>query len=191
MLFSYIICILYFSAFFAVVFSGNLSASEALMSGSKAAVDFCLGITGSICLWSAVTEVFEQCGLSQELARKLRPVISRLLPVSSVDDEVCAAVSENIGANIMGLGNAATPAGIRAAKRIAAFGRGREISDELCLLVVLNTASIQLIPTTTAALRSSAGASSPFDILPAVWVSTVCSMAAGLLSAYFFKRIWH
>lgn len=191
LLFSFIVSMLYIIAFISIIFSGNISISDTIASGSAEAVRFCVQVAGSICLWCAVTEVYEQCGITRALTGSLRGVISRLFPKSSADEEVCSAVSENISANILGLGNAATPAGIRAAKKIAEFGSGREISDELCMLVVLNTASIQLIPTTTAALRASAGASAPFDILPAVWVSTVCSMAVGLLSASLLKRVWH
>ena len=94
-----------------------------------------------------------------------------------------------MSANLLGLGNAATPLGIRAACRMAR-GCGGIASDELCLLVVLNTASIQLLPTTIAAVRSAAGCRSPFDILPAVWFSSVLSVAAGLLMAKLLSKLW-
>ena len=191
MLLSFVVCLFYLSAFISIIYSGNLSVSDTIINGSERAAEFCLGMAGSICLWCAVMEVFEQCGLVSALSRRLKPLIVRLLPVSSGDEEICSALSENISANIMGLGNAATPAGIRAAKKIAALGDSHKIADELCLLVVLNTASLQIIPTTTATLRAASGAAAPFDILPAVWVSTLCSMAVGLASAFFFKRLWH
>ena len=98
------------------------------------------------------------------------------------------ALTENLSANLLGLGNAATPAGIRAAKGMAALGeRG---ADELCLLVVLNTASLQLLPAMIASVRAAAGAASAFDILPAVWLSSVCSVCCGLLAAALFRRLW-
>ena len=100
-----------------------------------------------------------------------------------------AAVSANVSANLLGLGNAATPLGIRAAQRMAA-GCGGTASDELCRLVVLNTASIQLLPTTVAAVRSAQGCAAPLDILPAVWLSSALSVTAGLLAARLLQRVW-
>ena len=105
------------------------------------------------------------------------------------DSETLAAVSANVSANLLGLGNAATPLGIRAATRMAE-GCGGVASDELCRLVVLNTASIQLLPTTVAAVRSAHGCAAPFDILPAVWLSSALSVAAGLLAARGLQAVW-
>lgn len=96
-----------------------------------------------------------------------------------------AAVSGNLSANLLGLGNAATPLGIRAARRMALGAEGTA-SNELCRLVVLNTASVQLLPTTVAAVRAGCGAAAPFDILPAVWISSLLSVSVGLLTA----RLW-
>ena len=93
-----------------------------------------------------------------------------------------AALSANVSANLLGLGNAATPLGIQAARRMAR-GCGGTASDELCLLVVLNTASIQLLPATIASVRGASGAESPFDILPAVWLASALSVSVGILTA--------
>ena len=100
-----------------------------------------------------------------------------------------SALSGNVSANLLGLGNAATPLGITSARRMAQGCNGRA-SDELCLLVVLNTASIQLLPTTVASVRSALGAESPFDILPAVWLASVISVTVGLLAAKLLSRLW-
>lgn len=169
--------------------TGQLSAvSSAAMAGAQAAVELCLSMAGAICLWSGVMTLMDRCGLSQKLSRLLRPVLRRLLPNASRDSETLAAVSANVSANLLGLGNAATPLGIRAATRMAAGGS--VASDELCRLVVLNTASIQLLPTTVAAVRSAHGCASPFDILPAVWLSSALSVAAGLLAARGLQAVW-
>ena len=93
-----------------------------------------------------------------------------------------------MSANLLGLGNAATPAGIRAAKGMQKMAQGSFASDELCRLVVLNTASIQLLPTTIAAVRAAEGAGNAFDILPAVWISSILSVCAGLLAERIFAR---
>lgn len=133
-------------------------------------------------------EIMNVCGLSTGLARLFRPLLRRLLPQASKDEKTLAALSANLSANLLGLGNAATPLGIQAARRMAR-GCGGIASNELCLLVVLNTASIQLLPATIASLRSAAGCQTPFDILPAVWFSSILSVTVGLLTAHVLSRI--
>lgn len=130
-------------------------------------------------------EVMEQCGSLPRSARLFRPLLRRLLPEASRDPETLAAISANLSANLLGLGNAATPLGIRAARRMAQ-GCGGTASHELCLLVVLNSASIQLLPTTVAGVRSALGSADPFDILPAVWTASLLSVLAGLAAAKLF-----
>ena len=165
------------------IYSGNLDAvTNAAMEGAQSAISLSISMAGMLCLWSGIMEVMNVCGLSRGLARAFRPLLRQLLPEASRDEETLAAVSANVSANLLGLGNAATPLGIRAARRMAR-GCGGVASDELCLLVVLNTASIQLLPTTIASVRAAAGCRTPFDILPAVWFASVLSVAAGLLTA--------
>ena len=170
--------------------TGQLSAvSAAALTGAQSAVELCLSMAGAICLWSGVMTLMDRCGLSEKLAALLRPLLRRILPNASRDSETLAALSANVSANLLGLGNAATPLGIRAATRMAQ-GCGGVASDELCRLVVLNTASIQLLPTTVAAVRSAHGCAAPFDILPAVWLSSVLSVSAGLLAARVLQALW-
>ena len=170
--------------------TGQLSAvSAAALTGAQSAVELCLSMAGAICLWSGVMTLMDRCGLSEKLAALLRPLMSRILPNASRDSETLAALSANVSANLLGLGNAATPLGIRAATRMAQ-GCSGVASDELCRLVVLNTASIQLLPTTVAAVRSAHGCAAPFDILPAVWLSSVLSVSAGLLAARGLQAVW-
>ena len=171
-----------FSLIFALC-TGNLDAvSAAALEGADSAVRLGISMAGVLCLWSGVMEVMNACGLSAGLARTFRPLLRRLLPDASRDGETLAAVSANVSANLLGLGNAATPLGIQAARRMA-HGCHGAASDELCTLVVLNTASIQLIPATVGSLRAAMGSAAPFDILPAVWLSSVLSVTAGLAAA--------
>jgi len=168
--------------------SGNLDAvSNAALEGARSAIELSISMAGVLCLWSGVMEIMNACGLSAGLARLFRPILRRLLPDACKDEETLAAVSANVSANLLGLGNAATPLGIRAARRMAR-GCGGAASNELCLLVVLNTASIQLLPTTIASVRSAAGCTTPFDILPAVWLASALSVAAGLTAAWLLSR---
>ena len=165
------------------------AVTAAAMKGASAAVELTLSMAGALCLWSGVMTVMERGGLTQGLARLFRPLLRRILPRASRDADTLAAVSANVSANLLGLGNAATPLGIRAAQRMAT-GCGGTASDELCRLVVLNTASIQLLPTTVAALRAGAGCASPFDILPAVWFTSAAALTAGLGAAALLRRVW-
>ena len=172
------------------LFTGNLDAvADAAMDGAASAVELSVSMAGILCLWSGVMEIMNVCGLSAGLARAFRPILRRLMPQASRDEKTLAALSANVSANLLGLGNAATPLGIRAAQRMAT-GCGGTASDELCRLVVLNTASIQLLPTTVAAVRSAQGCAAPLDILPAVWLSSVLSVTAGLLTARLLQRVW-
>ena len=165
------------------ILTGQMDAvADAAMEGAASAVDLGISMAGILCLWSGVMEIMNACGLAAGLARIFRPLLRRLLPQASRDQKTLAALSANMSANLLGLGNAATPLGIRAARRMAR-GCGGVASDDLCLLVVLNTASIQLLPTTIASVRSASGAQAPFDILPAVWLASLLSVTAGILIA--------
>ena len=170
------------------LWNGQLPAvANAALDGAASAIELGLSMAGVLCLWTGVMEIMDVCGLSASLAKLFRPLLRRLLPQASRDPETLAAASANVSANLLGLGNAATPLGIQAAQRMAAGCHGIA-SDELCLLVVLNTASIQLVPATIASVRAAAGASDPFDILPAVWISSLLSVTVGILTARFLAR---
>ena len=177
-------------SFFFGSLTGQLGAlGNAALEGAAAAVELCVSMAGVMALWTGVMEVMEQCGLSAALARLFRPLLRRLLPRASRDPETLAAISANLSADLLGLGNAATPLGLRAARRMAC-GCGGVASDELCLLVVLNSASIQLLPTTVAGVRSALGCADPFDILPAVWLASALSVLVGLTAAKLLARVW-
>ena len=158
-------------------------------AGAAAAVELCLSIAGMMCLWTGVMEVMRRAGLADALSRMLYPVLRRLFPRAARDKETMGSISANVSANLLGLGNAATPLGIEAAKRMSRGCSGRA-SDDLCMLVVCNTASIQLIPTTVATVRAAAGCSTPFDILPAVWLASALSVGVGILACKIFSHIW-
>ena len=161
----------------------------AAMEGASAAVTLCLSLAGALCLWSAFAKVMEKAGLTEKLSRLMRPLFRRLFPQAGRDPVALGYLTGNVSANLLGLGNAATPMGIAAVKRMKALSGGTEASDEMCLLIVMNTASIQLLPTTVAAVRASLGAQAPFDILPAVWLTSVLSVTAGIAAAKLMRRV--
>lgn len=161
--------------------------AASVLQGAQAGVTLAVSIAGSLCLWTGVGKLMDAAEITDRLAQTLQPVLYRLFPGTKTDPELRRSISSNICANFLGLGNAATPMGIRAARAMA---RSDTATDELCRLVVLNTASIQLIPANVAAVRSALGCSSPFDILPAVWVSSFCSAGLGLAAAWVLGKVW-
>lgn len=170
--------------------TGNGPAvARGALDGAAAGVELCLSMMGVLCLWMGVMEVMERSGIARGLTRLLRPAVRRLYPDFARDEGVMDAVSANLSANLLGLGNAATPLGLEAARLMARRSPGTA-SDGLCMLVVTNTASLQLIPTTVASLRAAAGSANPFDILPAVWLASSVSVAVGITAAKLFSRVW-
>ena len=165
------------------------AAAVATLEGASAGVELCLSMAGVLCLWMGVMEVMRRSGLSEGLSRLLRPVLKRLYPDFAGDRKVMDTVSANVSANLLGLGNAATPLGLEAARLMAERSPGIA-SDSLCMLVVCNTASIQLIPTTVASIRAAAGCATPFDILPAVWLASAVALTVGISAAKLFAKIW-
>ena len=172
-------------------FNGNGSLlAAAIMKGAQAGVTLAISMSGSICLWTGVGKLMEKSGITAFLSRLLRPVLGKLFPSSKSDTQLAGSLSANVCANFLGLGNAATPMGIQAAKRLALRSRNGVASNELCRLIVLNTASIQLIPANVAAVRSALGCATPFDILPAVWVTSLCSAGLGVTAAWLLGKLW-
>lgn len=169
---------------------GNGSAlSAAVPKGAQAGITLAISIAGSICLWTGVGKLLEHAGITGRLSKLLRPLLGRIFPSVKSDAKLENYLSANVCANFLGLGNAATPMGIQAAQRMAQ-GRKGIASDELCKLIVLNTASIQLIPANVAAVRAGLGCASPFDILPAVWVTSLCSAGLGVTAAWLLGKVW-
>ena len=168
--------------------TGQMGAlSGAVMQGAQSGITLAVSIAGSLCLWAGIGRAMERLGIAAALARMLRPLLHRLFPSTGQDAGLAGALSANICANLLGLGNAATPMGIQAAQRMK---RGGTATDELCRLIVLNTASIQLIPANVAAVRGALGCGTPFDILPAVWVTSFCSAGLGVTAAWVLGKVW-
>ena len=161
--------------------------SAAVPEGAQAGVQLAVSLAGSICLWSGVGRLMEAAGITRLLSRCLRPLLHWLFPSAKENETLSGILSANICANFLGLGNAATPMGIRAARMLK---NGNTATDELCRLIVLNTASIQLIPTNVAAIRAALGCATPFDILPAVWISSLVSAGMGLTVAWMLGKVW-
>ncbi len=187
---SYIWAAMLLLSLFCGLLFGAEDLGRAAMEGAGKAVSLCVSLAGSLCLWSGFAAVLERSGAQRALGRLLSPLLGRLYPTARRDPETLGALSGNVTANLLGLGSAATPLGIAAVRRMQALSGTETATDEMCRLVVMNTASIQLLPTTVAALRGSLGSAAPFDILPAVWLSSLLSVSAGLTAAALLRRVW-
>ena len=174
----------------ALLLGNTETLSAALIESGSASIELLLTMAGILCLWSGFMKIGEESGLTALISRLFAPLLRPLFPKLDKKSEAFQSITMNISANLLGLGNAATPMGIRAAGRLRDSGNPIRATDGLCRLVVMNTASIQLLPTTVAAVRQSAGCASPFDILPCVWVSSILSVSAGLVAAKLLGRVW-
>ena len=172
------------SVFCALATGRMQQLSEAVLAGAGNAVQLIFGMMGMMCAWTGLMKIADAGGLTAILSRLLAPVLRRLFPAYPPESPAAKAICMNITANLLGLGNAATPMGLAAMKEMAAQNRGSHVADNsMVMFVVLNTASLQLIPTFMGTLRSQYGSVPPFDILPAVWVTSAVSLAVGLLAA--------
>lgn len=184
---------------FALLMSGGMifgaltgrieQVSAALLTEGEAAVRLALSLMGSFCFWSGIMEIAKRSGLTEKIAQALLPITGRLFRGISPKGAAMNAISMNITANLLGLGNAATPLGIAAMRALEREESSRDrATDNMALFVVVNTASLQLIPTTTAMLRAAAGSASPFDIIPAVWCSSLAALTAGTIAAKLMAK---
>ena len=178
----------------AVIFSalnGKISdVSAAAMSEAAGAVELVISLMGSVCLWSGLMRVADRSGFTQKLSRLFSPVTSLLFRGLDRDSPAAKAITMNLTANLLGLGNAATPLGITAMREMEKLDpQNRTASDNMITFVVLNTASLQLIPTTTAMLRLRAGSAAPMEILPAVWAASAASVASGIAAAKLYGKL--
>lgn len=167
--------------------------SSAVLDNAEKAVTLALSLCGIMCLWCGLMKVAEKAGIVRMISRIMEPLLSLLFKGLKKGGTAMQLISMNITANILGLGNASTPLGIKAMQAIADEERADSTAtDNMVLLTVINTASLQIIPTTAAALRSSFGAPQPMDILPCVWIvsaySLVVAVIAAKLFAHFGKR---
>ena len=181
---------LFGSVLFAALSGHGGALSAAAVEGAQAGVTLALSITGAVCLWSGVGKLMEKIGVTASLSRLLSPVLGRIFPSTKKDARLAGSLSANVCANFLGLGNAATPMGIAAVRRLKDPEEPTLATDEMCRLIVLNTASIQFLPTNVAAVRSALGCASPFDILPAVWVSSLLSASLWVLAAWCLGKVW-
>lgn len=159
--------------------------TQAAIDGARQGITLTISLLGALCLWSGVMEVLRRSGAATKLAGLLQPLLSRLFPQGSRHPAFLENLSANVSANLLGLGNAATPYGIAAAKELAKLP---DHQKELARLIVLNASSLQLLPTTIASVRATLGAQTPFDILPPVLLTSAFALVCGLVACSLLER---
>ncbi len=177
-------------SFVVSIFTGRIDeTAKAAMDGAGAAVETCIGLLGVMCLWTGIAKIAENSGLTKIFAKLLRPVTRIIFPKLKPGSAALDAIVMNMVANLLGMGNAATPLGIKPMKELDRVNRhGSEASDEMCMFVVVNTASIQLIPATVIALRQASGSANPAEIVVPIWICSICAVIVGVTAAKLFQK---
>ncbi len=177
------------------IFSGNLqNLNSSIFDSVESAVNLSITMLGTMCLWSGIMNVAANTNIMKMMNKMLKPIIRFLFPEIKENKKAQNEISMNMVANILGLGNAATPLGLKAMETLQKENKNKEeLSNSMIMLIVINTASIQLIPTTIIAIRSSLGAQNPTSIIVPVWIATICAAIVGifvtkLLIKYSNKR---
>lgn len=163
------------------IFFGNIeNLNNSIFESAENAVNLTLTLLGMTCLWSGIMEVASKTQIIEYLSKILKPITKKLF--SNLNEKAYNNIIMNISANILGLGNAATPLGLKAMNELQKENDNKdELSDNMMMLIVLNTASLQIIPTTIIAIRSSLGSTNPTKIIFPVWISTICAAVVGIV----------
>lgn len=165
------------------VISGNIeNLNNSIFVETENVVEFSLTLLGMTCLWSGIMEVALNTKIIDYLSKMLKPIINFLFKDIEIDSECSKNITMNIIANILGLGNAATPLGLKAMNVLQRHNKDKStLSDNMIMLIVLNTASLQVIPTTVLAIRNSLGSENPTMIIFPIWIATICAAVVGIL----------
>ena len=163
--------------------SGNIeNVNSGIFESTKNAVELCLTFLGTMCLWNGIMQIAYKSNLINKIVKLLNPIIKKLFPEIKNDEKIKKEISMNMIANILGLGNAATPLGIKAMKSMQEKNINKnKLSNSMMMFIVINTASLQIIPTTIIAIRSSLKSINPTSIVVPVWVATICSVITGII----------
>lgn len=173
------------------IFSGNLKElNNSIFESTNTAINLCITLLGTMCLWNGIMQIASKTSAMEKITNCLRPIMKFLFPKLKKEDKVYQDISMNMVANILGLGNAATPLGIKAMNSMQEKNENKKVlTNDMATFIVINTASIQIIPTTVIAIRNSLGSQNPTAIIVPVWIATVCAAIAGVTAVKFFIKI--
>ncbi|MDP4181697.1 MAG: nucleoside recognition domain-containing protein [Bacillota bacterium] len=157
--------------------------TQAAFNSSKSAVELSIGLLGILCLWTGLMGVAEKSGLISKISKIVSPLISFLFPEVSSKSPAVGAIVMNLTANFLGLGNAATPLGLKAMDELQKINRKKDTaSDSMVMFLVLNTTAIQLIPATIIALRAASGSGNPAEIIIPIWITSISATIVGVIA---------
>ena len=173
------------------ILSGNLEElNNSVFNGAQDAVTTTITLLGSLCLWSGIMSIAEKTKFVKIISKIIRPFIKFLFPELKKEEKIKQEISMNMIANILGLGNAATPLGLKAINSMQEKNKDKKtLSNSMIMLIVLNTASLQLIPTTVIAIRNSLGSKNPTNIIFPVWIATLVAAIVGIISAKILIKL--
>ena len=173
------------------IFSGNLeNLNSSIFKSTEEAINLTLSLLGTICLWNGVMQIASSTSIIDKLVKSLNPIIKVLFPEIKNNEKIKKEISMNMIANILGLGNAATPLGLKAMKSMQKENKNKSVlSDSMMVFIVINTASIQIIPTTVIAIRNSLGSNNPTSIVFPVWIATICAAVAAVLATRLIIKL--
>lgn len=172
------------------IYSGNISnINSAIFSSAEQTVELCLTLLGTLCLWNGIMNIALNTSLIKKLTKFLKPLISFLFPDLKNDKKISEQVSMNIVANILGLGNASTPIGLKAISSMQEKNNDKTtLNNSMAMFILINTASLQIIPTTVIAIRSSLGSNNPSKIILAVWVATIAAFLTAITAGKILSK---
>ena len=172
------------------IYSGNIfNINNAIFSSAEQTVDLCLTMFGTLCLWNGIMKIAIKTSLIDKITILLKPIISFIFPEIKNDEKINKEVSMNIVANILGLGNAATPLGLKAMDSMQKINKDKtKLSNSMAMFILVNTASLQVIPTTIISIRSSLNSENPTKIIVAVWVATIAAFITAITVGKFFIK---
>ncbi|MDE7390449.1 MAG: spore maturation protein A [Lachnospiraceae bacterium] len=188
---SYIWCFMIITSIICAIATGNIeNLSTAALSSAGEAVELVITMCGTVCLWSGFMAIADSSGVSEKISKIMSPFLSMLFPKLDKKGEAFKAISSNVTANLLGLGNAATPLGIKAMNELQKLNTKDKhtATRDMTIFVLLNTSSIQLIPTMILSILTANGATNPTDTVPKVWAASICGLAAALGTAFICER---
>jgi len=179
------------SLIYAIVFGRISEVNIAIFNSVDNAVQITIKLMGTICLWNGIIKIAEKTSMIENLKKVLRPIFRFLFPDIKENDKAYGEISMNMVANIMGLGNAATPLGLNAMKSMQKNNKNKkELSNSMAMFIIINTASIQIIPTTVIGIRSSLGSENPTQMILAVWCATIGAAVSAIILTKILMKRW-
>lgn len=183
-------CCIVISIIIAILTGSLENLNNSVFESTETAVQLTITLIGTMCLWSGIMEIAVNTSIIDKIKRLLKPLMKFLFPKMRAQDKEYEEICMNMISNLLGLGNAATPLGLKAMETMQRKNEQKDkLTDEMAMLIVLNTASLQIIPTTVIAIRTSLGSNNPTQIIVPVWIATLTSAISAIIATKFFIKL--